>query len=434
MAHLPPGVAYLDRPTRDPGHLPPAPPEGPDQALPLPASVEVLRGRPERQGAPPRSPPAPQTPGAPRVQDLPRRIARPDAAATPVSLDGLGPRAAEALAWLDTMVLSSRPFAERWAAFWHDLLTPPDPEAARLGLVGAFHREAIRPFAFAPYATLLDAAYRHPAQTRALDAHIAPDVAGAILLDSHTVGPEAGNAEDRREAGRALSGWRARRPGEPAVGGFRFDEALHAPGARRVLGDVHPPAGDGQGRALLQALAARTETAQHLARRIARHFIADIPDPRAISALADAWRASRGNLAHVARTLVALPALWAQPFAKLRTPRDLAVAALRGLSARPDASTLRAIEAMGQPIHGGGDLGGADDLADAWAAPGRLPARLAFCLQTARDHAGRADPDLLLRALLGPVAAGRTGRLVAEAPGRPEALTLLLASPEFQRR
>jgi uncharacterized protein (DUF1800 family) len=110
------------------------------------------------------------------------------------------------------------------------------------------------------------------------------------------------------------------------------------------------------------------------------------------------------------------------------------VAALRGLSARPDAGTLRALEAMGQPAHGGGDPQGADDLADTWAAPGRMPARLAFCLETARAHAGTADPDLLLRALLGPAAAGPTGRLVADAPGRMEALTLLLASPEMNRR
>lgn len=434
MARLPAGVAYLDRPSADPGTLPSPPPEGPEQAMPLPAPVEVLRGRPERQGAPPRSPPVPQAAGAPRVQAIPRRIARPDAAAAPAPLAGLGPRAAEALAWLDTMVLSSRPFAERWAAFWHDLLLPPDPEAARIGLAGAFHREAIRPLAFAPYGALLEAAYRHPAQTRALDAHAAPEIAGSILLDAHTVGPATGNAADRREAGLAFSGWRARRPGEPSVGGFRFDETLHAPGARRVLGEVHPAAGEGQGRALLQTLAARPETALHLAGRIARHFVADAPDARAVEALADAWRASRGNLSHVARTLVALPALWAQPFAKLRTPRDLAVAALRGLQARPDAGTLRAIEAMGQPIQGGGDLGGADDLADAWAAPGRLPPRLAFCLDTARAHAGRVDPDLLLRALLGPAATSASARLVAEAPGRPEALALLLASPEFNRR
>jgi len=434
MVRLPTGVAYLDRPTEDPGDLPAAAPEGPDRALPLPTPVEVLRGRPERQGAPPRSAPAPQTPGAPRVQDIPRRLPRPDAAATPVPLAGLGPRAAEALAWLDTMVISSRPFAERWAAFWHDLLLPPDPEAARLGLAGAFHREVIRPLAFAPYGTLLEAAYRHPAQTRALNAHAAPETAGTILLDTHTIGPSAGNAPDRREAGLALSGWRARRPGEPSVGGFRFDESLHAPGVRRVLGEIHPAAGEGQGRSLLRALAARPETALHLAGRIARHFLADAPNARAIETIADAWRASRGDLAHVARTLIALPALWAQPFAKLRSPRDLAVAALRGLSARPDVETLRAIEEMGQPIHGGGDLGGADDLADTWAAPGRLPARLAFCLRTARAHAGRADPDLLLRALLGPAATGTSARLVAEAPGRPEALALLLASPEFNRR
>jgi uncharacterized protein (DUF1800 family) len=434
MARLPAGVAYLDRPTQDSGRLPAAPAEGPDQPLPLPAPVEVLRGRPERQGTPPRSAPAPQAAGAPRVQDIPRRIARPDTAVAPAPLDGLGPRAAEALAWLDAMVLSSRPFAERWAAFWHDLLAPADPEAARLGLVGAFHREVVRPLAFAPYGALLEAAYRHPARTRGLDAHAAPDAAGAALLDIHTVGPALGTPEDRREAGLALSGWRARRPGEPAANGFRFDETLHARGTRRVLGAVHPPAGEGQGRALFQTLAVRPETARHLAERLARHFLADAPDARAVAALADAWRASRGDLAHVARTLVALPALWAQPFGKLRSPRDLVVAALRGLSVRPDAGTLRALEAMGQPAHGGGDPQGADDLADTWAAPGRMPARLAFCLETARAHAGTADPDLLLRALLGPAAAGPTGRLVADAPGRMEALTLLLASPEMNRR
>jgi len=40
----------------------------------------------------------------------------------------------------------------------------------------------------------------------------------------------------------------------------------------------------------------------------------------------------------------------------------------------------------------------------------------------------------LLRALLGPAATGPTGRLIIDAPGRMEALILLLASLEINRR
>jgi uncharacterized protein (DUF1800 family) len=44
------------------------------------------------------------------------------------------------------------------------------------------------------------------------------------------------------------------------------------------------------------------------------------------------------------------------------------------------------------------------------------------------------DPDALARSALGARLSERTGKAVARAESRPEALSLLLMSPEFQRR
>jgi uncharacterized protein (DUF1800 family) len=50
-----------------------------------------------------------------------------------------------------------------------------------------------------------------------------------------------------------------------------------------------------------------------------------------------------------------------------------------------------------------------------------------------RDGLGH-DPEAVMDAALGPLASAETRRAVARAASRPQALTLLLMAPEFQRR
>jgi uncharacterized protein (DUF1800 family) len=52
----------------------------------------------------------------------------------------------------------------------------------------------------------------------------------------------------------------------------------------------------------------------------------------------------------------------------------------------------------------------------------------------AQTNAERVDPKDLLEIALGPLASAETRQAVARAESKPQALTLLLMAPEFQRR
>ena len=56
---------------------------------------------------------------------------------------------------------------------------------------------------------------------------------------------------------------------------------LHEPGEQMVLGKRYPDTGVAQGRAVLADLARHPATAQHIAQKLARHFVADEPPPSA---------------------------------------------------------------------------------------------------------------------------------------------------------
>ena len=77
---------------------------------------------------------------------------------------------------------------------------------------------------------------------------------------------------------------------------FVFNKRLHEPGEQTVLGKFYAEAGVDQGRAVLADLARHPATAQHIAQKLARHFVADEPPPSLVAKLAKTFKDSDGNL------------------------------------------------------------------------------------------------------------------------------------------
>ena len=88
---------------------------------------------------------------------------------------------------------------------------------------------------------------------------------------------------------------------------------------------------------------------------------------------------------------------------------------------------------MGQPPFAAPSPEGWPDAAADWAGPDALVKRLNWS-RTAADAAQAADPSAVAASALGARLSERTRLAVARAESRPEALTLLFMSPEFQRR
>ena len=190
-----------------------------------------------------------------------------------------------------------------------------------------------------------------------------------------------------------------------------------------------------QGEAVLRDLARRPQTARRLARKLAVHFVSDDPPPELVGRLEAAWTASNGDLAQVAQALVASPEAWSPRPEKVKTPYDFVISTYRAFAAAPQRvqAVQPALAAMGQPAFAAPSPEGWPDTAADWAGPDALVKRLDYARAFA-DALGDHDPNATAAAALGGRLSDRTRMAVARAESRPEALTLFLMSPEFQRR
>jgi uncharacterized protein (DUF1800 family) len=351
------------------------------------------------------------------------------------------------------------PFRERWALFWANHFTVSGVKGITANLIGPFEQEAIRPRVFGRFEDLLVASSSHPAMLLYLDQaqSVGPDsVAGARagrngrhvglnenlareILELHTVGVEAGYGQaDVTEFARAMTGWSigAEREGPEQAGRFVFRENAHEPGARTIMGRRYGEGGYEQARAVMRDLAASPHTAHHLAAKIARHFVADDPPPTLTDRLSRAYLDTRGDLAVVARSLITAPETWAPQAQKFKTPYEFVLSSWRAAGTSPDDITRVApvMASMGQRAFAAPSPKGWPDDTASWAAPDGIVKRMAWSETFAQTAVGERDPVTLARNALGARLTPLAAKTIARAETRAEGLSILLMSPEFQRR
>jgi uncharacterized protein (DUF1800 family) len=360
---------------------------------------------------------------------------------------------AEAIAWAQRALMTDSPFAERWANFWTNHLTVSRRNVLANVFSGHYHRMAIRPHVFGRYEEMLLAAYRHPGMLGYLDQvnSVGPTSRGGQrrnaglnenlareCLELHTITPAAGYTQaDVAALARILTGWSIGRGAawnEPA--GFLFRANAHEPGPKTMLGREFPEGEEG-GIQALRLLANHPATQRSLARKLARHFISDDPPEAAVARLEAVLRQSRGDLAAAARAVVAEPAAW-QPLTKVKTGQDYALSVMRacGQPERAAPQLLAAMIRLNQNLWtASAPIGWPDDAAS-WAVPEQLLRRVDW----AHEQAGRAEGAQrlplaqLAETLLGPLARAETVTAARRAGSLHEAVLLLLASPEANRR
>lgn len=358
---------------------------------------------------------------------------------------------------------SSAPFAERLAHFWANHFAVSVDKNGVTGLAGSFELDAIRPHILGKFEDLLLAAVHHPAMLVYLDQNrsTGPDSGagrrarqrqrnnGGLnenlareILELHTLGVRSGYSQgDVTEFARALTGWTL-----PDAGGigqdalaptapFRFSAYQHEPGERRVLGRSYPAGGEEQARAILRDLATAPATADHIAFKLTRHFVADEPPPSLVQRVSSAFRRSGGDLPSVYRELVLAPETWAPGPGKFKSPWDWAVSSLRALDRRelPSQQAANLMNQLGQPVWRPGSPAGWGDAAGAWAAPDALLRRVEVAQRFGAQGGGQVDARLLGPRVLPGLAEG-TRQAIARSDSPATALALLLASPDFLRR
>lgn len=393
--------------------------------------------------------PLAQMPGSAAMQRLSRealRASQPDAQARRVLREAnLSVLTVRWRHQIDT----PHPVRERWIRFWANHFTVAATKAAVAGLVWPFENEVIRPHASGRFVDLLRAATTHPAMLLYLDnaQSVGPtsrlgqrrerglnENLARELLELHTLGVNGGYTQaDVTALARLLTGWTVERRGDAGPG---FAPERHEPGRKRVLGRDYPE-GPGALDAVLADLARHPATARRIAFKLARHFVADTPPERLVAALERRYLDSGGDLAQVAHALFTHPDAWAaQPLGKARPPEDLWLSVHRLLSAPPSpaAAALASLGAMGQAVGRTPSPQGWSDLDDDWLAADAVLKRLDWAQQVGRSAGHRVDARDLAERAWGPTLSADTRQQIARAESPSQALALLVASPECQRR
>jgi len=376
----------------------------------------------------------------------------------------------EAYARFAHSISTDRPFLERLTQFWTNHFAVSIDKIAVLGLAGAMEREAIRPRVTGHFTDLLLAVEKHPAMLLYLDnqASIGPNSKAARfvgrrgngrkaginenlareILELHTLGVNGGYTQsDVSTFAKAISGWsiggqeRGRMLARAAAdngtpGAFHFREAFHEPGPKRLLGKSYADDGLRQGEEMLRDLALSRATARHISTKLARHFVADDPPPALVDRLTNAWLDSRAHLPTVYRALMNSPEAWEQPFAKFKTPADYIYSSYRalGIPLLEKRRALRAFEALGQRNLMPGSPAGWPDTSADWDGSSSLLKRVAWADVLGQRMGGARNARDLAPQLLGATLSEETATAIGRAESGSQALTLLLACPEFMRR
>lgn len=356
-------------------------------------------------------------------------------------------------------VRSPAPFFERLVHFWGNHFTVSVQKAQLLPMAGAFEREAIRPHILGSFEELLLASCRHPAMLAYLDnaRSIGPlsragtrrgkglnENLAREILELHTLGVNGGyRQEDVIALAKMLTGWTIDIFGDgagkafqrDAGGGFAFVPQMHEPGAKYFLGRDYPESGYDEAESALRDIAIHPSTAQFIATKLARHFISDTPPTEAVAQLARVFRDTNGNLTAVYETLIRLDACWQPVLVKVKTPNELVISLLRGTQVELNRIfTAGAFKALAQmPFSAPSPQGWSDEARD-WMGAEALLQRIDLGRKMARALPAGTSARQLLDSTIGPVASASTHLAVATAGSPAEALTLLFASPEFQRR
>jgi uncharacterized protein (DUF1800 family) len=411
---------------------------------------------------------------------------------------------------------SERQLQEVMADFWFNHFNVFINKGADRYTLTSYDRDVIRPHAMGKFEDLLVATAQSPAMLFYLDNWLSvgpnSDVANVIarhdrnskrrakatgpvtqakgkrnglnenygreLMELHTLGVNGGYTQkDVTEAARVFTGWTLQEPRKG--GGFTFNERMHEPGDKTVLGHRIKANGEKEGLELLHLLARNPATANFICSKLAERFVSDNPPPALVNRMARTFLKKDGDIREVLQTMFKSPEFWAEDNyrAKVKTPFEFVVSALRASGAEignpmPIANQLRN---MGMPLYGMQPPTGYSMKADAWVNSSALLGRMNFALALAAGRlkgvradvdsqfagarppgpGGANDPQQILAALEGRLLAGDVSRQThdtivarledpaisrrklddpARSPNVAVIEGLLLGSPEFQKR
>ena len=224
---------------------------------------------------------------------------------------------------------------------------------------------------------------------------------GRELMELHTLGVDGGYTQkDVTEVARCFTGWTIERPRQNPE--FKFDERLHDPDPKFVLGKKIHAGGMKDGEEVIDLLVRNPSTAKFISTKLARRFVSDNPPPELVARMAHTFQESDGDIKAVMRTMIYSSEFWSREAyrAKIKTPFELVVSTARALGTDVDMPLplVGWVGRIGEPLYQCQPPTGYADKADTWVNTGALLNRLNFSLALAgnRMRGSRTDVGSLL--------------------------------------
>lgn len=374
----------------------------------------------------------------------------------------------EVASWIGTdlarRVWTKDGLRERLVAFWADHFSAPAKSIFSRYSAPSYVESAIRPHIAGRFEDLLIAAVLHPQMQDFLDQRISvgpespfakrnPQKALGLnenlareILELHTLGVDAAYTQaDVRQLAELLTGVTS-----SLVKGTIYVSKRAEPGSETILGkeygtrrarieDVHEA---------LRDLARHPDTARHIARKLAVHFVSDVPDEDLLVSLAARYLETDGDLFEVMDEMLHHPAAWektADGAGNFKQPEVFVCSALRALAvpeARLTGLKSRQLQRfvggplrhMGQPWRAPFGPDGFEETDSHWLSPQGLAARLQWSLGVpAAAVEALPDPRVFVQTALGDTAPAAVRFAAEAAENRREGIALVLMSPAFQR-
>lgn len=213
------------------------------------------------------------------------------------------------------------------------------------------------------------------------------------LLELHTLGVDGGyTANDIAELARILTGWQVGDGGT-----FAFNAEDHDTDPKTFMGQAYLPDGVGEGEAVLDALSQHPSTASFICAKLVRFWVSDSAQPRLQQDCANAFLSSQGDVAATLRVVFNADEFNNGEYfaAKVKTPNELYISAMRSLNATPDIDQgVDIIDDMGMSLFSYPAPDGFADTGPDWINVNAMILRSRFAAQLAFESRG-GDLDLV---------------------------------------
>jgi uncharacterized protein (DUF1800 family) len=336
--------------------------------------------------------------------------------------------------WVDHMLATPTPFAERMTLFWHGHFTSDYRKVGTDQPYIYWQNLTWRRMSLTDLGSMLMQVTVDPAMMRYLDLATSTgrnpnENYARELLELFTMGAGSFAEDDVRAAARGLAGWRLPTASDSSRVGVFDKRRAYTGGPLSFLGRTGPL--DAKG--VIDGILANPATATLLVTRIVHQFVSPALEARYVQRPADEFRASKYDLKTLMRSVFLSPEfIAAESYRSLvKSPVEYMVSVLKALKA-PQLSklVLDADEVMGQMLFDPPDVGGWPNN-DSWISSNTVIARVNFANAVLRGlrsvPPARDAHQLHLDGVLSPV----TEKLLGQAADDRSRWMIVLMAPEF---